>query len=94
MQRLNKIQGKVALDSKWFSNLVDRVEGIKPLEGVYIQVKQTSDGQIIGINYDDLKNQLEKDLGGDYFVTEYTLNVCNNGSPSTLIVYGPSGQSA
>ena len=94
MPRLNKIQGKVALGSKWFSSLVDRVEEIKPLEGVYIQVKQTSDGQIIGINYDDLKNQLEKDLGGDGLLAEYTLNVCSGGSPDTLIVYGPSGQSA
>ena len=89
MPRLNKIQGKVALGAKWFSELVNRVEEINPLEGDYIKIQQTSDGQIINLNYDELQN----DLGGDYFVTEYTLNVCNNGAPSTLIVYGPSGQS-
>jgi hypothetical protein len=92
MPRLNKIQGKIALDSKWFSSLVDRVEEIKPLDGDYIAIKQTSDGSVVGVNYENLKNQLEKDLGGDYFATEYTLNVCSNGAPSTLIVYGPSDQ--
>jgi len=92
MPRLNKIQGKVALNSKWFSSLVDRVEEIKPLEGDYIAIKQSSDGSVVGVNYQKLKEQLNDDLGGDYFVTEYTLNICKNGFPDTLIVYGPSGQ--
>lgn len=77
MPRLNKIIGKVALDSKWFSNLVDRVEEIKPLAGDNITLKQTNDGIIIS------------STGGG---TEYELNVCIDGAPGTLIVYGPEGQ--
>jgi hypothetical protein len=77
MPRLNKIQGKVALNSKWFSGLVDRVEEIKPLAGDNIALKQTTDGIIIS----------STGCG-----TEYELNVCINGEPGTLIVYGPKEQ--
>ena len=79
MPRLNKIQGKVALGSKWFSELVNRVEEIKPLGGNNITLKQTSDGIIIS------------STGAG---AQYTLNICRNGVSDTLIVYGPSGQKA
>jgi len=83
MPRLAKIQGKVALNSKWFSNLVDRVEEIKPLAGDGISLKQTSDG--IYINLDS-----GSEGKGGFQI--YEINVCINGKPSTLDVYGPEDQ--
>jgi hypothetical protein len=84
--------GKLAVEASWFRSVRDRIEEIKPLEGDYIIIRQTSDGNIVGVNYETLKAQLEKDLGGDGLLSEYTLNVCSNGVPDTIIVYGPQGQ--
>ena len=83
MPRLNKIQGKVALGSKWFSSLVDRVEEIKPLAGDGIKLEQTTDGITIG---------LDSGSQGKGGMQIYEINVCINGKPSTLDVYGPEDQ--
>ena len=69
--------GKISLAASWFRSIRDRIEEIKPLAGENITLKQTSDGIIIS------------STGGG---TEYELNVCINGQPGTLIVYGPEGQ--
>lgn len=93
MPRLSPVpNGKLALKASWFKSVRDRIEEVKPLGGDYIILIQTSDGNIINVDYDKLKDKLEADLGGDGLLAEYTLNVCNNGSPDTLIVYGPTGQ--
>ena len=95
MPYLNPVPGsKIALQATWFKSVRDRIEEIKPLQGNYIIIQQTSEGEIISLEYDKLKEKLRDDLVGDVFATEYTLNVCRNGAPGTLIVYGPSGQEA
>jgi hypothetical protein len=83
---------KIALSASWFKSVRDRIEENKSLEGNYIILIQTSDGNIINVDYDRLKDNLATDLGGDGLLAEYTLNVCKNGVPATLIVYGPAGQ--
>lgn len=70
--------GKISLAASWFRSIRDRIEEIKPLAGQNITLEQTSDGIIIS------------STGGGG--TEYELNVCINGQPGTLIVYGPEGQ--
>jgi hypothetical protein len=91
MPYLNPVPGsKIALQATWFKSVRDRIEEIKPLQGNYIIIQQTSEGEIVSVDFDKLKNALV----GDSFLTEYTLNVCKNGAPGTLIVYGPSGQEA
>jgi len=89
MPRLDPVpSSKVALKASWFKSVRDRIEEIKPLEGDYILIQQTSDGNIVKVDLDKLK----KSLGGVNGGIEYTLNVCSGGQPATLIVYGPPDQ--
>ena len=69
--------GKISLAASWFRSIRDRIEEVKPVAGENIILKQTSEGIIIS------------STGGG---TEYEINVCIDGAPGTLIVYGPEEQ--
>lgn len=84
MPRLPQVpQGKLALAASWFRSIRDRIEEIVPLAGDGIKVEQSSQGIKISIDPD------AKQEGGFQI---YTLNICNNGQPDTLDVYGPEEQ--
>lgn len=90
MPRLNPVpSGKVALKASWFKSVRDRIEEIKPLQGEYIIIQQTSDGNTISVDIAKVAKELEGNGGGLVDVAEYTLNVCSGGQPATLVVYGP-----
>lgn len=72
--------GKLALAASWFRSVRDRIEEIVPLAGDGIKVEQSSSG--IKISLDSGDNGLEL----------YTLDICVNGSPTTIDLYGPKGQ--
>jgi hypothetical protein len=69
--------GKISLAASWFRSIRDRIEEVKPVAGENITLKQTTEGIIISSTG-----------GGE----KYELNVCIDGLPGTLIVYGPKGQ--
>lgn len=76
-------QGKLALASSWFRSIRDRIEEIVPLAGDGIKVEQSSQGITISL---DSKSQQARGI------QIYTLNICRNGQPDTLDVYGPEDQ--
>lgn len=84
MPRLPQLQqGKLALAASWFRSIRDRVEEIVPLAGDGIKVEQSMSGITISIDSGT-------DRAGGLQI--YTLNVCKNGQPDTLDVYGPEDQ--
>lgn len=70
---LVELKGKSRLALGFFNSLIRRIECTKPI---------STSGSIIKINQkpDGL------DISLDY--KEYKLNVCSNGTPTTIIVYG------
>jgi hypothetical protein len=71
---LNELQGVSILTKEFFNKLIRRIESTKPIAGSGITIKQQENG--IEISGD----------GGGF--KELTLNVCSNGSPSTITVLG------
>jgi hypothetical protein len=71
--RLNEIDGPSRLGKGFFNKLIRRIECTKPIAGSNVSLIDVSDG--IQISVTGLK--------------EITLNVCSNGSPATITVYGP-----
>lgn len=48
MPRLSPVpQGKIAVEAGWFRKVVERIEEIKPIDGRFINIKETSDGFIV-----------------------------------------------
>lgn len=85
MPYLNKIQpGKLAVKASWFASVRDRIEEIVPEAGQCIKITPQTEKTVIGVDIACVKANLG--------LNEITLNVCENGEPATLIVYGPEGQ--
>lgn len=77
--RLNELQGASRLAVGFFNRLIRRIECTKPLAGSNIFINEKENGYEISTN-----------IGGTQFnAVTYQLNVCSNGTPDTLIVYGP-----
>ena len=62
--------GKIKMGKKFFENLRNRVETIKPVAGTYIKIENE---KTYGLK-----------ISGDFNVV--TLNVCSNGTPAELVV--------
>jgi hypothetical protein len=77
-QKLNELQGASRLTLGFFNRLIRRIECTKPLAGSGISIKE-----------DDNGFTLSASGGGISSARQITLNVCENGAPSTIIVYGP-----
>jgi hypothetical protein len=75
---LNELQGVSILTKEFFNRLIRRIESTKPLAGSGITVTQQENGIEISGG------------GGSSAVSfsEFTLNVCSNGTPAQIIVYG------
>lgn len=76
-------QGKLALAASWFRSIRNRIEEIVPKAGDGIKVEQSMEGITISIDS-------KTDRAGGIQI--YSLNICNNGEPGTLDVYGPEDQ--
>ena len=76
--QLNELQGTSILTKSFFNKLIRRIECTKPLAGSGITIKEQENGFEISSNLG----------GGSGGFTEITLNVCSNGTPSTITVLG------
>ena len=79
--QLNELQGVSILTKEFYNKVIRRIECTKPLAGAGIAIKQQDNGievSISGIGSDD-----------PFSAVTYQLNVCSNGTPDTIIVYGP-----
>lgn len=73
---------RVSLGKKFFQDLRDRVETIRPVNGKFIKIEELKTyGLKISVTLDDGKTE----------PSLIKLNVCSNGSPATITVLGLSG---
>ena len=82
-KQINELQGTSILTKDFFNRLIRRIECTKPLAGGGITLKEQENGiEISGSGAGG---------GGDISASSvtYQLNVCSNGTPDTIIVYGP-----
>ena len=77
--QLNELQGTSILTKSFFNKLIRRIECTKPLAGSNVQIKQQENGIMISSGVG----------GGEFTAVTYELNVCSNGEPDTIIVFGP-----
>jgi hypothetical protein len=77
--RLNELQGASRLTLGFYNRLIRRIECTKPLAGSGVTITEQENGIEIASS------------GGAGSVAGYstiTLNVCSNGTPSTIVVLG------
>lgn len=79
--QLTELQGTSILTKSFFNKLIRRIECTKPIAGSGITIKEQENGFEIsgGVG------------GGGGSVAGYsaiTLNVCSNGTPAQILVYG------
>jgi hypothetical protein len=65
--------GKIKMNKKFFENLRNRVETVRPKAGSNIKVEQEQTGYGLKISLN---------------ANAVTLNVCSNGTPAELVVFG------
>jgi hypothetical protein len=84
--QLNELQGTSILTKSFFNKLIRRIECTKPLAGEGITISEKENGfEISGGGGGGL-------LSSSSVVT-FQLNVCSNGVPDTIIVYGVAPES-
>lgn len=71
---LKELNGSCRLALGFFNSLINRIECTKPIAGSGISIVQQADGIVIN--------------GGISNAITYLLNVCSNGTPGTIVVYG------
>jgi hypothetical protein len=76
-QRLNELQGASRLTLKFYNRLIRRIECTKPLAGDGVSIKEDDNGFTISTSG-----------GGVAGAQRITLNVCSNGVPATITVFG------
>jgi hypothetical protein len=79
--RLNEIDGPSRLGKGFFNKLIRRIECTKPIAGANVTLIDVPDG--IQISVTGLVT------GGTSALKQITLNVCSNGTPATITVFGP-----
>jgi hypothetical protein len=78
--RLNEIDGPSRLGNGFFNKLIRRIECTKPIAGANVTLIDVPDGIQISVT---------GVVTGTSALKQITLNVCSNGSPATITVYGP-----
>jgi hypothetical protein len=80
-QQIPELQGTSILTKSFFNKLIRRIECTKPLAGSGITIKEQENGfEISGGSGGS---------GTTFSAVTFELNVCSNGVPATIIVYGP-----
>jgi len=78
-QQLNELQGTSILTKSFFNKLIRRIECTKPLAGSGITISEKENGfEISGGGI----------VGSVAGYTAITLNVCSNGTPAEILVFG------
>ena len=81
--RLSELKGSSRLALGFFNSLIRRIECTKPIAGDGVILTEKEDGIQIAVSGGSVTTA---SLG----LRAITLNVCSNGTPSTIQVYGPS----
>jgi hypothetical protein len=81
--RLAELKGNCRLALGFFNSLIRRIECTKPISGDGITLTEKEDGIQIAVSGGSVTTA---SLG----LMTYDLNVCSNGTPATIQVYGPS----
>jgi len=79
--RLNEIDGPSRLGKAFFNKVIRRIECTKPIAGANVSLLEVEDGIQISVS--------GVVTGGGGGFRQITLNVCSNGTPATITVYGP-----
>jgi hypothetical protein len=79
--QLNELQGTSILTKEFFNKLIRRIECTKPLAGSGIEIKQEENGVSISSGAGGFG-------GGVAGYSAITLNVCSNGTPAQILVFG------
>jgi len=78
---LKELQGASRISLGFVNSLIRRIECTKPLAGSNILITQEDNGYKI--------NLIGLGSNSPFNAVTYELNVCSNGNPDTIIVYGP-----
>jgi hypothetical protein len=81
--RLSELKGSCRLALGFFNSLIRRIECTKPIPGDGVVLTEKEDGIQIAVSGGSVTTA---SLG----LQTITLNVCSNGTPATIQVYGPS----
>ena len=81
--KINELQGASRLTLGFYNRLIRRIESTKPLAGSGVTISEKENG----IEISSSGGGIGGGIGG---LQEITLNVCSNGSPATIVVYGPT----
>jgi hypothetical protein len=73
--KINELQGASRLTLGFFNRLIRRIECTKPLAGDGISIKEDDNGFTLSAS-------------GVAGAQRITLNVCSNGTPATIVVFG------
>ena len=76
---LTELSGAARLARGFFNSLIRRIECTKPLAGDNVAISETDNGIVISV----------VDASKISGTVTYALNVCSNGVPTQIIVYGP-----
>jgi hypothetical protein len=79
--RLVELKGNSRLALGFFNSLIRRIECTKPIAGTGIALIEKEDGIQIAVS---------GGIGGAGGLRTIDLNVCSNGTPAVIQVYGPS----
>jgi hypothetical protein len=79
--RLVELKGNSRLALGFFNSIIRRIECTKPIAGAGIALTEKEDGIQVAVSLGA--------LGAGGFKT-IDLNVCSNGTPAVIQVYGPS----
>jgi len=81
--RLSELKGNSRLALGFFNSLIRRIECTKPIAGDGIILSEKEDGIQIAVSGGSVTTA---SLG----LMTYDLNVCSNGTPAVIQLYGPS----
>jgi hypothetical protein len=81
--RLSELQGSSRLALGFFNSIIRRIECTKPIAGDGVVLTEKEDGIQIAVSGGSVTTA---SLG----LMTYDLNVCSNGTPAVIQVYGPS----
>jgi len=79
--RLVELKGSSRLALGFFNSIIRRIECTKPIAGDGIALIEKEDGIQIAVS---------GGIGGSGGLQTIDLNVCSNGTPAVIQVYGPS----
>ena len=81
--RLSELQGSSRLALGFFNSIIRRIECTKPIAGDGVILTEKEDGIQVAVSGGSVTTA---SLG----LQTITFNVCSNGTPATIQVYGPS----